>query len=327
MSIILITGGAGFIGSNLVRTLNDSGLTDIVIADSLGNQGGIAGKWRTLLGKKFRDIIPKSATIGFIEKHRRDLGAIIHLGACSSTQEMDMDFLMENNIRLSQKIILLAAEFGIRCIYASSAATYGIGERGFDDDPSLIRSIRPINPYGFSKHFVDCWLLDKQLEDKACGLKFFNVYGPNEYHKGRMRSLVLTAHPQILETGTIRLFKSTDPQYPDGGQRRDFIYVKDCCDAVLWLLENPQINGVYNVGTGASRTWNDLAHALFAAMDLPSQIEYIDMPPSLVPGYQNFTEATMTRLHHAGWTGAQTSLEEGVRDYVQGYLALGGAIR
>lgn len=324
--MFLVTGGAGFIGSNLVRLLNDEGIRDIVIADNLGRQEGLAGKWRTLLGKQFRQIIPKEAIVPFIEDHRRDLSAVVHLGACSSTQEMDMDFLMRNNVQLSQQIIRLCAEFGIRCLYASSAATYGIGEAGFDDEPCHLTNLRPINPYGFSKHLVDLWLFDEGLNDSVCGLKFFNVYGPNEYHKGKMRSRILTAYPEALETGKIRLFKSTDPHYPDGGQRRDFIHVRDCCDAIWWLINNPSVQGVYNVGTGSSRTWNDLANAIFAAMDIPANIEYFDMPASLVPGYQNFTEATMTRLLAKGWPGAKTSLEEGVADYVREFLATGMSI-
>lgn len=321
--MIIVTGGAGFIGSNFVKKLNDEGIRDIIIADSLGKQEGLAGKWRTLLGKQYREVISKDAIIPFISHHPRDVSAVVHLGACSSTQEMDMDFLMENNVRLSQTIIERCAEFGIRCIYASSAATYGIGEQGFDDDPAHLSRLRPINPYGFSKHLVDLWLFDRGLHESACGVKFFNVYGPNEYHKGKMRSRILTAYPELLETGRIRLFKSTDPQYPDGGQRRDFIYVRDCCDALWWLIQNPTVQGIYNIGTGASRTWNDLANAMFAALDLPPALEYFDMPASLVPGYQNFTEATMTRLMAKGWPGAKTSLEEGVADYVRNYLARG----
>lgn len=324
--MIIVTGGAGFIGSNLIKKLNDEGVFDIIIADSLGKNEGLAGKWRTLLGKRYRELIAKDAIVPFIDRHRSDISAVIHLGACSSTQEMDMDFLMGNNVRFSQRIIEQCAEFGIRCLYASSAATYGLGLQGFDDDPNLLSRLRPINPYGFSKHLVDLWVHDRGLQDSVCGLKFFNVYGPNEYHKGKMRSRILTAYSELLETGRIRLFKSTDPQYPHGGQQRDFIYVRDCCDALWWLLQNPSIQGIFNVGTGASRTWNDLANAMFAALELPSEIEYFDMPTSLVSGYQNFTEATMTRLLAKGWPGAKTSLEEGVADYVRNYLECGSDI-
>jgi ADP-L-glycero-D-manno-heptose 6-epimerase len=318
--MIIVTGGAGFIGSVLVHRLNSEGIKDIIIVDSLGQGVGVEGKWRNLLGKSFHDIIPKHSLMEFMKQQRHQIQSVIHLGACSSTQEMDMDFLLSNNVNYSKSIIQFCAEADIRCIYASSAATYGIGDQGFADDEAALDTLRPINPYGYSKHLVDLWARDSGLLSTAVGLKFFNVYGPNEYHKKSMRSRVLTAFPEVTATGVFKLFRSTTAEYPDGGQMRDFIYIDDCINAIWWFLNNRKLSGIFNVGTGSARSWNDLALAMFSALKLEPNISYFDMPPSLVAGYQNFTEATVQKLRATGFTVPTVSLEDGIADYVQNYL-------
>ncbi|MDR2574283.1 MAG: ADP-glyceromanno-heptose 6-epimerase [Desulfovibrio sp.] len=314
----VITGGAGFIGSALLWRLNEAGLEEIVVVDNLAS----SVKWRNLVKRNYVDYMHRDR---FYELVRRNslpwkVTAIVHLGACSSTTEQNADFLMENNFHYSRDLCRYALDTGARFIAASSAATYGGGSSGFSDDPAMLAFLRPLNMYGYSKHLFDLWLLRENLLTSAASLKFFNVYGPNEYHKGSMRSVVAKAHSQIREDGCLRLFKSGVPFMEDGGQKRDFVYVKDCVALIAWLLEQWEVNGIMNVGTGKARTFNDLGKAVFEAMGRECHIEYVDMPEPLRGKYQNFTEAEMDWLEEAACPLRFTDLEEGVRDYVQGYL-------
>lgn len=315
----IVTGGAGFIGSAVVWELNRRGLDDIVVVDNLAR----TEKWKNLVNRRYADYLHRDA---FMDMVRRDalpwpVTAVFHLGACSSTTETDADFLMENNFHYSRDLCRFALDKGARFINASSAATYGDGSRGFSDDPAGLGALRPLNMYGYSKQLFDLWLQREGLLDAVSSLKFFNVYGPNEYHKAAMRSVICKAFGQIRETGVLRLFRSDRPDYADGEQKRDFVYVKDCAALMFWLLEHPEINGVRNVGTGAARTWNDLAAAVFRAMDLPCRVEYVDLPQELRGRYQYYTAAEMDRLGADGCPVAFASLEDGVADYVRNYLA------
>jgi ADP-L-glycero-D-manno-heptose 6-epimerase len=242
------------------------------------------------------------------------------MGACSSTTERDADFLMENNFHYTCRLADWAIEHGVRFIYASSAATYGDGAQGFSDNDETSPLLRPINMYGYSKQLFDLKVLRERIADRVAGIKFFNVFGPNEYHKDDMTSVIFKAFHQIRETGMVRLFKSYKPEYPDGGQKRDFVYVKDCVDVLWWLLNHKEANGIFNLGTGKARTWNDLIRAVFAALGLPPQIEYIEMPEAIRGQYQYFTEAKMEKLCAAGCLTAFRPLEEATADYVQGHL-------
>ncbi|MCS7013571.1 MAG: ADP-glyceromanno-heptose 6-epimerase [Chloroherpetonaceae bacterium] len=315
--MILITGGAGFIGSAMVWKLNQVGYTDIIIADELGN----SEKWKNLVGLRFADYLHKDDCLQKIlsEKFPR-LDAIIHMGAISSTTERNMDLLMRNNYEYTKDLAVFAAQRSIRFIYASSAATYGDGSQGYDDDESKLHTLMPLNGYGYSKHLFDLWAQRKNLLNKIVGLKFFNVFGANEYHKEEMASVVFKAYQQILQTGTVRLFKSHHPKFADGEQMRDFVYVKDCVEVMFWLLQNPNVNGIFNLGTGKARTFKDLVAATFAAMERPVSIEYIPMPEALQGKYQYFTEARMQKLYAAGCPVRFKSLEESVTDYVRQHL-------
>lgn len=314
----IVTGGAGFIGSALVWQLNQVGITEIVIVDNLGK----SEKWKNLVGLDYVEYLHRDRFIGMVRANSLpwQVSGIVHLGACSSTTETDADFLMENNVRYSIDLCRHALEHGIRFVNASSAATYGDGSLGFADDPAGLPGLRPLNMYGYSKHLVDLWLLREKLDNSVASLKFFNVYGPNEYHKGNMRSVVCKAHEWVRESGKIRLFASGSPDYPDGGQMRDFVYVKDCVKLILFLLQDPQINGIHNVGTGRARTWNDLARAVFAALKIEPNIEYIPMPENLAGKYQNFTQAEMGWLERFANAPKFRSLEDGITDYVCSYL-------
>ena len=317
--MIIVTGGAGFIGSAVVWELNRCGESDILIADRLGH----GQKWKNLRNLAFSEFMDRE---NFLDLLRRDRlpqrpRAIIHMGACSSTTETDADFLLKNNLQYSQAVCEYAVRSGIRLIHASSAATYGDGSRGFSDELSVLPRLQPLNMYGYSKHLFDLWAVRKNLDGCIASLKFFNVYGPNEYHKGNMCSMICKAYSEIMESGQIRLFKSNSPVYADGEQLRDFIYVKDCARTIVWLLEHPEICGIFNLGTGRARTWNDLAAAVFSAMQLPLRINYTDMPESLSAQYQNFTEARMDRLTGYGLELDRFyTLEAGVNDYVRNYL-------
>jgi ADP-L-glycero-D-manno-heptose 6-epimerase len=315
--MLLLTGGAGFIGSCFLWKLNQEGITDILVADTL-----TAANWKNLLGKRFRDFIPKESLLPrLLSGQLGHLDAIVHLGATTDTTATDLSALLENNYEYSKALARYAADHGIRFLYASSAATYGNGDQGFQE--CRLWQLRPLNPYGFSKHLFDCWAATEGILEVAAGVKLFNVYGPNEYHKGRMASLVWQGFLQIRSTGRIRLFKSTDPRYGDGEQKRDFVYVKDVVEVLWKFLQHPNLVGLYNVGTGQARSWNELAHALFAALQLPPQIEYIDMPEELRPQYQNFTQADITKLQSSPAAHTFTPLEEGVREYVQDFLLSG----
>jgi ADP-L-glycero-D-manno-heptose 6-epimerase len=318
---IVVTGGAGFIGSNLVRALNARGQDNILVVDDLGKDA----KWRNLRGLEFADYLEKD-DFRFAVRHDAlsDIDAVFHLGACSSTTETNASFLADNNYRFSVELCEWCLDHDARFIYASSAATYGDGAQGYSDAPELMPSLRPLNPYGFSKHLFDLWAARRGLlQDSIAGLKYFNVYGPGEAHKGDMRSMIHKAWGQIRETGRVRLFRSHRPDYPDGGQDRDFLHVRDAVAATLYFHDRRDVNGLYNCGTGRARTWNDLAHAVFAAMNRPPEIEYIDMPEAIRDAYQYHTEADLTRLREAGFEDEFTSLEEGVREYVQDHLEAG----
>jgi ADP-L-glycero-D-manno-heptose 6-epimerase len=249
-----------------------------------------------------------------------EVSSVVHMGACSSTTERDADYLWENNYLYSRKVADWALRHNARFIYASSAATYGDGSSGFSDDHEIISRLKPSNMYGYSKQVFDLWVLKNKLEKKMAGIKFFNVYGPNEYHKGDMVSVIYKAFHQIQETGKVCLFKSYKKEYPNGGQMRDFIYVKDCVNVMWWLLENPSVNGIYNLGTGRARTWNDLIAAVFSSMGRKTNIQYIEMPESLRNQYQYFTQAQMDKLKKTGCHVNFSSLEDSVRDYVTNYL-------
>ncbi|NHZ45220.1 ADP-glyceromanno-heptose 6-epimerase [Nitratidesulfovibrio liaohensis] len=315
----IVTGGAGFIGSAMVWKLNRMGIDDIIVVDNLAT----TEKWKNLVNLRYADYIHRD---GFMDMVLHgdlpwEVDAIVHMGACSSTTERDADFLMENNFRYSRMLCTLAMQTGARFVNASSAATYGDGTLGFSDDDALMPRLKPLNMYGYSKQLFDLWARREGLLDSIASLKFFNVYGPNEYHKDDMRSVICKSFHNVNNAGRITLFRSNHPDYADGGQMRDFVYVKDCVEVMWWLLQHPEVGGVFNVGTGTSRTWNDLARAVFASMDREPVIEYMDMPVHLAGKYQNYTQASMDKLRRAGCDVPFRSLEDGVDDYVRGYLA------
>lgn len=317
--MIVVTGGAGFIGSCFLQKLNDMNVDDILVVDELGT----SNKWKNLVGKRIADVVHKAAfrTKLLAGDYGASIEAIVHLGACSTTTEEDADYLLENNYEYSKDIAQYAADRNIRFLYASSAATYGNGGSGYSD--AEFDALEPLNMYGFSKHLFDRWVLRNGLHTRFVGLKYFNVFGPNEYHKGTMASLVAKAYRQVVETGTIQLFKSYHPSYADGEQKRDFVYVKDAVDMMWRILKYGEIAGIYNLGTGRARTWNDLARAVFSALGKEVHIEYIDMPESLRQQYQNYTEADMTALRATRAWQECTTLEDAVRDYVTNYLDKG----
>jgi ADP-L-glycero-D-manno-heptose 6-epimerase len=316
MKYIIVTGGAGFIGANVVKRLNELGEDKIIIVDNLGS----SEKWKNLVDLSFEDYIHKDKFIDSLEKFNKTVKAIIHLGARSSTTEKNVDFLMKNNYEYTKLLAMWTIEKNVRFIYASSAATYGDGCHGFSDDHSLIPQLRPLNAYGYSKQMFDFWALKKGILKSIVGLKYFNVFGPREWHKGEMRSMVLKAYEQIKREGKIKLFKSYNPKYKDGEQLRDFIYIKDAIDMTLFFLENPHINGIFNVGTGIPRSWNDLANAVFCALGMKPNIEYINMPEEIKGKYQYYTKAEMDKIKSTGYNLKTTSLEEAVKDYVVNYL-------
>ena len=316
--MIVVTGGAGFIGSCLVWKLNQIGIDDILIVDRLRD----GDKWKNLVGKKFEDYIDKHDFIEIImhEGLSDRIDTVFHIGACSSTTETDADYLMENNFLYTRILAQACLEKNKKFFYASSAATYGDGELGFSDEDAKTPHYKPLNMYGFSKHLFDLWVLKNKLQDKVTGFKYFNVFGPNEYHKGSMRSLVHKAFPTARDEHKISLFKSYHPDYPDGGQKRDFVYVKDVLNVMMYFFENPDIGGIYNIGTGKAQSWNDLANAMFAALDVKGKIEYIEMPDELQDKYQYFTEADLTKLRRAGCEYEFMSLNESISDYLQNHL-------
>lgn len=317
---IIITGAAGFIGANVVRELNARGEEELILVDELGK----GEKWKNLVGTRYEDLISPEELLGLLEEHQfADARAIIHLGANSATTETDADLLLRNNYQYTRVLCNWSLEHDARFVYASSGATYGDGSLGYSDDDALTPVLEPLNMYGYSKHMFDLWALKHGLFENIVGLKYFNVYGPYEAHKGNMRSVVAKSFEQIRCDGFVRLFKSYTPEYPDGGQMRDFLYVKDAVDVTLHfaLQDANEPGGLFNVGTGKARSWLDLAHATFAAMGREPEIEFIEMPDELQGKYQNFTQAEMGKLRKAGYAQPFTTLEDGVRDYVQGYLS------
>lgn len=314
---IIITGGAGFIGSCLIRFLNDMGLHNIIIVDDLK----ATIKWKNLVGKQFVDIFPKEGLFDWLEDRDDAVEAIVHLGACSSTVELDASYLLENNYRYSVRLAEYALRHQLRFIYASSAATYGLGEHGFSDNEAQISKLHPINMYGYSKQLFDLWLQNEGVLNQVVGLKYFNVFGPNEYHKGRMASAIFHMLRDAQNEGRVRLFKSTQPdKYPNGGQMRDFIYVKDAVRMTYAFLEN-DLTGLYNIGTGQANTWNALVKALGKGLGKDVTIDYVDMPADMVAGYQNYTQADMTKTKKAlGAMSACMPFEESVEQYVSAYL-------
>jgi len=317
-SEIIVTGGAGFIGSNLVAALNARGHEDILVVDSLGK----SDKWRNLVGLSFTEYVDKDRFREAVASGAQPPPKVLfHLGACSTTTEKDADYLADNNYRYTIELCRWALQHGTRFIYASSAATYGDGSLGYSDDPSLLPRLKPLNMYAMSKHMFDLWALRHGLLDRIVGLKYFNVYGPGEYHKSDMRSVVIKAYEQIRDGGTVRLFKSYREDYADGEQLRDFLYVKDAVDVTIFFMDHTDKNGIFNVGSGRARTWNDLALAVFSAMQRKPSIEYIDMPPGLSAKYQYRTEADISRLRKAGYSREFISLEEGINDYITNYLS------
>ncbi len=316
--MIVVTGAAGFIGSAFIAKLNAEGLTDILAVDA----ADAPGREPNLANKRIRGFEDKSAFINQItsDKLSRGIEAIVHMGACSATTERNVEYLRQNNIEYTRELARYCLSNQIRFIYASSAATYGDGAHGYSDDERTIDALKPLNPYGDSKQIFDLWARDNGLLNSIAGLKFFNVYGPYEYYEGVMASIAWKAFNTIKATGSFSLFKSYHPKYKDGEQMRDFVYVKDCCDVMWWLLKNPSVNGLYNVGSGRARSWNDLLAAVFKAMELPENIKYIEMPESLRNQYQYFTEAPMSKLRSAGYTKPMSSLEEGVSNYIRQHL-------
>lgn len=313
---IVVTGGAGFIGSCVVRTLNDRGINDIIIVDRISS----TEKWLNLRNKKYITYVHKDHFLQTLSNYK-DITAIIHMGACSATTESNFDYLWSNNFEYTQTLWNYAKEHQIQFLYASSAATYGDGTNGFDDTCD-INMLLPLNGYGYSKHKFDLWVHEQDAFPlQYIGFKFFNVYGPNEYFKGSMSSMIYHGYRQIKKNGVIRLFKSGNPQYSDGGQLRDFVYIKDVCNVIIYMLEHPNINGLFNIGTGKSQSFNELAEAIFKALNIPSNIEYIDMPAQLKDKYQYYTKAEIGKLRDAGYQDDFNDLSLGVNDYVTKYLS------
>jgi ADP-L-glycero-D-manno-heptose 6-epimerase len=320
---IIVTGGAGFIGRNLVDGLNRRGEANVYIVDALGH----GEKWRNLVGLAFEDVW------GIDEFRRRvradslpKIETVFHLGACSATDETDADYLLDNNYRTTRELCEWSLKKGVRFIYASSAATYGAGEHGYSDADETTPKLRPLNMYGYSKHLFDLWALRSGHLRSIAGIKYFNVFGPGEDHKGEMRSVINKAVSQIVETGKVRLFRSHRPEYADGEQVRDFVYVKDAVAQTLFYRDRPDVSGLFNCGTGKARSWKDLANAVFGALGREPVIEFMDMPASIRDKYQYYTQADMTKARSAGYTRAFFALEDAVRDYVLNHLAPRGSV-
>ena len=319
--MLLVTGGAGFIGSNIVAALNEAGRTDVAVCDVLGHDG----KWRNLAKRQLADIVPPAELLAWLNGRRLD--AVIHMGAISETTATDGDLVIETNFRFSMRLLDWCTAHATPFIYASSAATYGDGAQGFADDPSLsaLKALRPMNLYGWSKHLFDMAVVERasrasMLPPQWAGLKFFNVFGPNEYHKGPMMSVLARRFDDIKAGRSVELFKSHRDGIADGDQRRDFISVDDVVRVVMWLLATPTVSGLFNVGTGKARSFRELMLAAYAALGAPPNIRYIDMPLSIRDSYQYFTQSEVDRLQRAGYNGGFTALEEAVALYVKGYL-------
>lgn len=315
--MIILTGGAGFIGSCFLWKLNHEGIDNIIVVDDLSNN---KDKEKNLKGKKFKEYIHKDEFIKHVEKNKLPAPEfVVHMGACSSTTLDDEAYFRKNNLEYSQKLGLWAFDYNAPFQYASSAATYGDGEFGYDDSNEITYKLRPLNFYGKYKHFFDRWILDNGFENKATGIKFFNVFGPNEYHKGEMMSVICKKFRLLKEEKKVTLFKSYRNDYDDGEQKRDFIYVKDAVEVMYYFFLHPEKTGIFNLGTGHASSWNDVACAMFAALKKEPRIEYIEMPKELRAKYQYFTEATMDKLRAVGCTIQFRPLEDSVKDYA-GYL-------
>jgi ADP-L-glycero-D-manno-heptose 6-epimerase len=319
--MLLVTGGAGFIGSNLVAALNDAGRADVAVCDLLGHDG----KWRNLAKRQLADIVPPAELPNWLQGRRLD--AIIHLGAISETTATDGDLVIETNFRLSMRLLDWCTAHATPFIYASSAATYGDGARGFSDDPSIsaLKALRPMNLYGWSKHLFDMAVAERaargeKLPPQWAGLKFFNVFGPNEYHKGTMMSVLARRFDDVKAGRPVQLFKSYREGIADGDQRRDFIYVDDVVRVMMWLLATPSVSGIFNVGTGKARSFRDLMVSAYTARGAAPNIQFIDMPESIRGSYQYFTQSNVDRLQRAGYNGGFTALEDAVDAYVKGFL-------
>lgn len=315
--LIVVTGGAGFIGSGMIRYLNNLGMANILVVDELDS----SERWKNLVGKKFYDIIDKTQLITWLNGRESEVEAFIHLGACSDTMETNSGYLLENNYRFTLKLAEYALTHNKRFIYASSAATYGDGSKGFEDGHNQIYDLQPLNMYGFSKQLFDQWALNQGVLDKVVGLKYFNVFGPNETHKGRMASAIVRWVQQIQKGEKVKLFKSTEPdKFADGEQKRDFIYVKDAVRMTHAFLEN-DAGGIFNIGSGMASTWKELAQAVYSALGRPAEIEYVDMPPELVKKYQNYSCADMTKTGNVLKNDINCMrLNDAVADYVQNHL-------
>ncbi len=317
--MIIVTGGAGFIGSALIWRLNQLGVEDIIVVDEFDENE----KWKNLVPLKYADVFDKEdfghmISADFLKNFEID--TIFHLGACSSTTEKNFDYLMRNNFEYTKFLSEKAVENNIRFIYASSAATYGDGSQGYEDDESKLQTLRPLNAYGYSKHLFDLWARRSRILDRIVGLKYFNVYGPNEYHKGEMRSVVKKCCEQVKISGKAKLFKSENSGYKDGEQKRDFLYVKDAVDMTLFFRDNKIVSGIYNIGTGEANTFNELIKPVFSSLGVNEDIEYIDMPDILKSKYQYYTKADITKLRDAGYINSVSKVENAVNDYVSNYL-------
>jgi ADP-L-glycero-D-manno-heptose 6-epimerase len=322
--MILVTGGAGFIGSNILAALEEKGAGKLVVCDRLRAND----KWRNIAKRELADIVHPEQLFEFLEANHKNMEVVFHMGAISATTETDADKIVANNFSLSLALWKWCAIHNVRFIYASSAATYGDGIHGFDDDAAIphLAKLQPLNAYGWSKHLFDRRVARKveagaRKPPQWAGLKFFNVYGPNEYHKGTQQSVVAQVYPHAEKSAAYQLFKSHNPKYPDGGQLRDFIWVGDVVDVMMWLLDHPHVNGLFNVGTGKARSFLDLANSVYRAVGKEPMIKFRDTPIEIRDKYQYFTEARMDRLRHAGYSKPFTSLEEGVETYVKQFLA------
>ncbi len=316
---IVVTGAAGFIGRNVVAELNRRGRRDLILVDKLGTDE----RWQNLVGLQFDDLVEPAAFLAAVEGGTARAGTVIHLGACSATTERDASYLLENNYRYTRTLCAWCLGIGARFVYASSAATYGDGAKGYDDADAVTPTLAPLNMYGYSKHLFDLWALSSGAMGRIAGMKYFNVYGPFEDHKGSMRSVVNKSYARIASGQDVELFRSDRPEYADGEQMRDFIYVRDAVDVTLFLAADGAPSGLFNCGTGQARTWLDLARALYQAMGREPRIRMIDMPAELKAKYQYFTQAEMGKLRRAGYGKPFTSLEDGVADYVRTHLAKG----
>lgn len=315
--MIVITGSAGFIGSCLVSRFNEEGINDLILVDDFSK----TEKDKNSIGKKFAQKIERSEFITWFEQNNKIVTQLIHIGARTDTTEFNVELFNDLNLNYTKSLWHICATHHIPIIYASSAATYGLGEHGYDDDESKINLLKPLNPYGDSKNDFDKWaILQTQAPPNWQGLKFFNVYGPNEYHKGRMASVIFHSFNQIKNAGKVKLFRSHNPDYTDGGQLRDFVYVKDVVNVIWFLFSKHPKSGIYNLGSGKARPFLDLAKATFSALNVPENIEFIDTPIDIRDKYQYFTEANMNKLISVGYDKPFTSLEEGVSDYVKNYL-------